>query len=178
MIILGIDPGIAIVGYGVVEFKNSHFVTLAHGSIQTPAHTEVEARLESIYNELHDLITMYHPSEMAIEELFFGANHTTMVPVAEARGVILLCARQHGLNIAEYTPGQVKQSVVGYGSADKKQVMKMVGLLLRLTETPKLDDTCDALAIAVCHANCTGSRVKNYFNQSTYNDIQALKKPH
>lgn len=164
MIILGIDPGIAIVGYGIIEYKNSRFVTLAHGSIQTPAHTDVEARLEMIYNELTDLIKIYHPEEMAIEELFFNTNHTTMVPVAEARGVILLCAKQNGLSVAEYTPLQVKQSVVGYGKAVKKQVMHMVSLLLRLEQTPKLDDTCDALAIAVCHANCTGSRVRDFHN--------------
>ena len=147
MIILGIDPGIAIVGYGVIEFKNSRFVTLAHGSIQTPAHTDVEARLEMIYDELDSIIKMYHPTEMAIEELFFNTNHTTMVPVAEARGVILLCAKQNGLRVAEYTPLQVKQSV------------------LKLETTPKLDDTCDALAIAICHANCSGSRVQGFYNQ-------------
>ena len=117
-----------------------------------------------IYNELTDLIKIYHPEEMAIEELFFNTNHTTMVPVAEARGVILLCAKQNGLSVAEYTPLQVKQSVVGYGKAVKKQVMHMVSLLLRLEQTPKLDDTCDALAIAVCHANCTGSRVRDFHN--------------
>lgn len=165
MIILGIDPGIAIVGYGVIEFKNSRFVTLAHGSIQTPAHTDVEARLEMIYDELDSIIKMYHPTEMAIEELFFNTNHTTMVPVAEARGVILLCAKRNGLRVAEYTPLQVKQSVVGYGRAVKKQVMHMVSLLLKLESTPKLDDTCDALAIAICHANCSGSRVQGFYNQ-------------
>ena len=164
MIIIGIDPGIAIVGYGVVEFKNSRFTTLAHGSIQTPAHTDVEARLEMIYDQMSDLIRMFHPDEMAIEELFFNTNHTTMVPVAEARGVILLCAKQNGLKVAEYTPLQVKQSVVGYGRAVKKQVMHMVSVILKLEVTPKLDDTCDALAIAVCHANCSGSKVGRFYN--------------
>lgn len=164
MIIIGIDPGIAIVGYGVVEFKNSRFTTLAHGSIQTPAHTDVEARLEMIYDQMSDLIRMFHPDEMAIEELFFNTNHTTMVPVAEARGVILLCAKQNGLKVAEYTPLQVKQSVVGYGRAVKKQVMHMVSVILKLEVTPKLDDTCDALAIAVCHANCSGSKVSRFYN--------------
>ena len=164
MIILGIDPGIAIVGYGIIEYKNSKFTTLAYGSVQTPAHTDVELRLEQIYDGMEELITTYHPTEMAIEELFFNTNQKTMVPVAEARGVILLAARRHRLNIAEYTPLQVKQSVVGYGRAVKKQVMHMVSLLLRLEEAPKLDDTCDALAIAVCHANCTGSAARNYYN--------------
>lgn len=164
MIIIGIDPGIAIVGYGIVEYKNSRFRTLAHGSIQTPAHTDVEIRLEMIYDQLSDLIRMFHPDEMAIEELFFNTNHTTMVPVAEARGVILLCAKQNGLKVSEYTPLQVKQSVVGYGRAVKRQVMHMISLILKLEETPKLDDTCDALAIAVCHANCSGSRVRSFYN--------------
>jgi crossover junction endodeoxyribonuclease RuvC len=164
MIIIGIDPGIAIVGYGVVEYKNSRFTTLAHGSIQTPANTAVENRLGQIYETLDEIIKMYNPTEMAIEELFFNTNQKTMVPVAEARGVILLCAMKNGLKIAEYTPLQVKQSVVGYGRAAKKQVMQMVSLLLRLENTPKLDDTCDALAIAICHANCTGSRVRDFYN--------------
>lgn len=164
MIIIGIDPGIAIVGYGVVEYKNSRFVTLAHGSIQTPAHTDVEIRLEQIYDALDGIIKMYNPTEMAIEELFFNTNQKTMVPVAEARGVMLLCAKQNRLKIAEYTPLQVKQSVVGYGRAVKQQVMHMVSLLLRLENVPKLDDTCDALAIAICHANCSGSKIQNYYN--------------
>jgi len=168
MIILGIDPGIAIVGYGIVEYKNSRFTTLAHGSIQTQAHTDTAQRLEKIYRELSDLIAMFHPDEMAIEELFFGHNHTTMVPVAEARGVIMLCAAQNGLRIGEYTPMQVKQSVVGYGGAVKKQVMQMVALLLRLENAPKLDDTCDALAIAICHANQSGSRMRGFYNQDFY----------
>ncbi len=168
MIIIGIDPGIAIVGYGIIEYSNSRFTTLAHGSIQTPAHTDTSARLLTIYNELDALIKMYHPETMAIEELFFGHNHTTMVPVAEARGVIMLCAEQNGLSIGEYTPSQVKQSVVGYGNAVKKQVMQMIALLLRLENAPKLDDTCDALAIAVCHAHQSGSRMRSFYNQDFY----------
>ncbi len=168
MIILGIDPGIAIVGYGIIEYKNSCFTTLAHGSIQTPAHTDVDSRLEMIYDKLSELISIYHPEEMAIEELFFNTNQKTMVPVAEARGVILLCARQNGLKISEYTPLQVKQSVVGYGRAVKKQVMSMVQLLLKLENAPKLDDTCDALAIAICHANTGNSKMRGYFNQDYY----------
>lgn len=165
MIIIGIDPGIAIVGYGLIEYKNSRFTTLAYGSIQTPAHTDVEVRLEMIYDKLDELIKIYSPEEMAIEELFFNTNQKTMVPVAEARGVIMLCARHNRLKVAEYTPLQVKQSVVGYGRAVKKQVMNMISMLLRLDVTPKLDDTCDALAIAVCHANCNGSLIHNYYNQ-------------
>lgn len=168
MIILGIDPGIAIVGYGVIEYKNSRFTTLAHGSIQTPAHTDVDARLEMIYDRLDELINIYHPEEMAIEELFFNTNQKTMVPVAEARGVILLCAKKHGINVSEYTPLQVKQSVVGYGRAVKKQVMHMVELLLKLENAPKLDDTCDALAIAICHANTGSSKMRGFYNLDYY----------
>ncbi len=168
MIIIGIDPGIAIVGYGIIEYKNSKFTTLAHGSIQTPAHTDTDLRLQMIYDELDTLIKMYHPDEMAIEELFFNTNQKTMVPVAEARGVILLCARQNGLKIGEYTPLQVKQSVVGFGRAQKKQVMHMVELLLKLENAPKLDDTCDALAIAICHANTGSSRMRGYYNLDYY----------
>ena len=165
MIILDIDPGIAIVGYGVVDYKASHFTTLAMGSITTPAKTWTPDRLLTVYDELDALIERYHPEDIAIEELFFNTNRTTAITVAEARGVILLCARQHGLNIYEYTPLQVKQSVVGYGRAEKKQVIEMVRLMLNLKTAPKLDDTADALAIAICHAHTGGSRLRQYYNQ-------------
>lgn len=164
MIILGIDPGLAIVGYGVIEYKSPVFSTLAHGGILTPAHTKVEDRLISIYNELDSLIKMYKPDAVAIEELFFNTNQKTVISVAEARGCILLACKMNGVPIFEYTPLQVKQSVVGYGRADKKQVIHMVKLLLKLEKAPKLDDTCDALAIAICHANCSNSRMRGYFN--------------
>ena len=161
---MGIDPGLAIVGYGILEYKNSHFTTIAHGAIQTPAHTKIEDRLAQIYVELNSLIEMYAPTEIAIEELFFNTNITTGIAVAQARGVILLCAKQHGLNIAEYTPLQVKQSVVGYGRAEKKQVIELVKMILNLKEAPKLDDTADALAIAICHAHTGGSKLSKYYN--------------
>ena len=164
MIILGIDPGLAIVGYGVIEYKSPTFSTLAHGAILTPAKTKVEDRLISIYNELDSLIKMYKPDAVAIEELFFNTNQKTVISVAEARGCILLVCKMNGVPIFEYTPLQVKQSVVGYGRADKKQVISMVKLLLKLEKAPKLDDTCDALAIAICHANCSNSRMRGYFN--------------
>ncbi|MGM9681777.1 MAG: crossover junction endodeoxyribonuclease RuvC [Eubacteriales bacterium] len=164
MIILGIDPGIAIVGYGVIEYKNSRFRTLAFGAIQTPAHTPVETRLNQIYEELSDLIALYKPDAMAVEELFFNTNATTGIMVAEARGVILLCAARAGVEIHEYTPLQVKQAVVGYGKATKAQVMLMVKTFLALKDAPKLDDTCDALAIAICHAHTGGSRLKEFYN--------------
>lgn len=164
MIILGIDPGIAIVGYGVIEYKNSRFRTIAFGAIQTPAHTPVEQRLKQIHTELSDLITLYKPDAMAIEELFFNSNATTGIMVAEARGVILLCGAEAGVEIYEYTPLQVKQAVVGYGKATKAQVILMVKTFLALQNPPKLDDTCDALAIAICHAHTGGSRLKEFYN--------------
>lgn len=166
MKILGIDPGLAIVGYGMIEYRSPKFCTLAHGAILTPAHTEVEDRLKQMYDRLAEIIRLYKPDAAAIEELFFNTNQKTLIPVAEARGVILLCCKQLGVEVFEYTPLQVKQSVVGYGRADKKQVIHMVKLLLNLENPPKLDDTCDALAIAICHANCSGSRIRSYFNQT------------
>ena len=156
MIILGIDPGLAIVGWGIVEYKASRFRTVAYGSVQTPAGMKTEERLKQIYEGVRALIEKYHPDAMAIEELFFYHNQTTAIPVAEARGVVLLAARQHGIAIAEYTPMQVKQAVVGYGLAEKKQVIAMVTSLLSLPAPPKPDDTADALAIAVCHAHTGG----------------------
>ncbi len=157
MIIIGIDPGLAIVGYGVVEYKSSHFTTLAMGAITTPAGMETAERLYNIYIDLDNIIKMYNPKDIAIEELFFNTNQKTAITVAEARGVILLCAKQHNVNIYEYTPLQVKQSVVGYGRAEKKQVIEMTKLILNLKTTPKLDDTADALAIAICHAHSAPS---------------------
>ncbi|MBQ4137197.1 MAG: crossover junction endodeoxyribonuclease RuvC [Clostridia bacterium] len=167
MIILGIDPGLAIVGYGVIEYNSPNFRTLAHGAILTPAHTNVEDRLLEIYDKLSELITIYKPDAVAVEELFFNTNQKTVITVAESRGCILLCCKKNNVPLFEYTPLQVKQSVVGYGRADKKQVIHMVKLLLKLESAPKLDDTCDALAIAICHANCSGSRIRNYFNRRT-----------
>ncbi len=164
MIILGIDPGLAIVGYGVIEYKSPHFKTLAHGAILTPAHTNVEDRLLEIYERLSELIRIYKPDAVAVEELFFNTNQKTVITVAEARGCILLCCKQNNVPLFEYTPLQVKQSVVGYGRADKKQVISMVKLLLKLEKAPKLDDTCDALAIAICHANCSNSKIQSFYN--------------
>ena len=165
MVILGIYPGLAIVGWGVVDYCGGRFKTLGYGSILTPAHTRTEERLARIYKELNALIDHFNPTEMAVEELFFNTNITTGIRVAEARGVVLLCGEQKGLHIAEYTPLQVKQAVVGYGRAEKKQVISMVTSLLGLKAPPKPDDTADALAIAVCHGHCGGSRLAKYFNQ-------------
>ena len=165
MVILGIDPGLAIVGWGVIEHNAGRFRTIAYGSIQTPAGMETPQRLLTIHQDLTDIIKTYKPEQMAVEELFFNTNITTGIRVAEARGVILLCGQQNGLRMAEYTPLQVKQSVVGFGRAEKKQVISMVTMLLNLPKPPKPDDTADALAIAICHAHSGCSRISSYYNQ-------------
>ena len=165
MIILGIDPGLAIVGWGVIEYKNARFRTLDYGSVMTPAGTRVEERLKLIYEGICSLIDTYHPDAIAVEELFFNTNITTGIRVAEARGVILLAAETRGVPIREYTPLQVKQAVTGYGRAEKKQVITMVTMLLNLKKPPKPDDTADALAIAICHAHSGGSRLADYYNK-------------
>ena len=165
MIILGIDPGIAIVGWGVLEYSASKFKVLGYGSIQTPATMSTEDRLCAVYGQLKEIIQKYKPEHMAIEELFWNTNQKTGIRVSEARGVILLCGRLLGLEIHEYTPLQVKQAVVGYGRAEKKQVISMVTLLLGLSKPPKPDDTADALAIAICHGHSGGSRLAAYYNK-------------
>ncbi|MCQ2435719.1 MAG: crossover junction endodeoxyribonuclease RuvC [Clostridia bacterium] len=165
MRILGIDPGLAIVGYGVVDFVGGKFRVIAMGSIETPAGIDTEDRLEMIYNDLTEIVREYRPDEMAVEELFFNTNQTTGIAVAEARGIVLLVGKQNGIKIAEYTPLQVKSAVVGYGRSEKKQVMELTRMLLGLDSKIKLDDTADALAIAVCHAHCGGSRIQDFYNQ-------------
>ena len=157
MIILGIDPGIAIVGWGVIEYKENRFRTVAYGAITTEAGVDVEVRLHNLYRELIEIIECYHPDEMAVEELFFNTNITTGIAVAEARGVILLAAVEHHVTVAEYTPLQVKQAVVGYGRAEKNQVIDMVKRILNLPAAPKPDDAADAVALAICHARSTTS---------------------
>ena len=164
MRILGIDPGLAIVGWGIVDYQNTRFHTVAYGSIQTLAHTRTEERLQSIFVGMQELIEKYKPEALAVEELFFNTNITTGIRVAEARGVILLAAEMANIPIFEYTPLQVKQAVVGYGRAEKRQVIAMVTRLLGLQKPPKPDDTADALAIAICHAHSGGSRLAAYFN--------------
>lgn len=164
MRILGIDPGFAIVGWGIVDFVGSRFKVIAYGSIQTPATMPIEQRLSAIYDELSSLIDKFSPEAMAVEELFFNTNITTGIKVAQARGVIILAAQKKGVPISEYTPLQVKQAVTGYGRAEKKQVITMVTMLLGLESPPKPDDTADALAIAVCHAHTGGSRLAKYYN--------------
>lgn len=165
MIILGIDPGFAIVGWGVLESANGRVRPIAFGAITTPAHTDIEARLLMIQNDLEEVINKYKPDEMAIEELFFNTNTTTAIAVAEARGVIICTAHRLGVKISEYTPLQVKQAVVGYGKAEKQQVIAMVTSILRLSKPPRPDDTADALAIAICHSQAGGSPLGRYFNK-------------
>ena len=161
MVILGIDPGLAIVGWGVLECIKGKFRVLGFGSIRTEAHTPVEERITQIYDSMNVIIEKYKPEVMAVEELFWNTNQKTGITVAEARGTILLAAHKKGLKIYEYTPLQVKQSVVGYGRAEKKQVMEITKNLLRLKSVPKPDDAADALALAICHAHSAGSRIFN-----------------
>lgn len=163
MRILGIDPGIAIVGWGVLDYAGFKFRPVAYDSITTKAGLPVEERLSQVYTQLSEIIEKYKPEAMAVEELFWNTNQKTGIVVAEARGVILLCARQHGVPIFEYTPLQVKQAVVGYGRAEKKQVITMVTTLLGLEKPPKPDDTADALALAMCHAHVGASVLSKYY---------------
>ena len=164
MLILGIDPGLAIVGWGLVEKRGAQVFPVAYGAIRTPAHTPVPSRLLQIAEDLETLIARYHPDALAVEELFFNTNVTTGIAVAEARGVILLQAEKHKIPVAEYTPMQVKQAVVGYGKAEKRQVIAMVTSLLKLPKPPTPDDTADAIAIAVCHAHSAQSGLSKYIH--------------
>ncbi|MBR4836541.1 MAG: crossover junction endodeoxyribonuclease RuvC [Clostridia bacterium] len=165
MRILGIDPGFATVGWAVLDSERGNIQPVAYGAITTPAHTNFESRLLMIKKDLETIIDRYSPTEMAIEELFFNTNITTGIAVAEARGVILCTTFEKGLKISEYTPLQVKQAVVGYGKAEKQQVIAMVTSILKLKKPPKPDDTADAVAIAICHSQCAGSAIGKYFNQ-------------
>lgn len=153
MIILGIDPGFAIVGYGILKYEGNKFTVLGFGAIKTSSDMALPNRLSVIYSELRLIIQKYNPCVLAIEELFFNNNAKTALTVGHGRGVIILAAANEGMPVFEYTPLQVKQAVTGYGRADKQQVQQMVKTLLSLREVPKPDDTADALAIAICHAH-------------------------
>lgn len=155
--ILGIDPGVAIVGFGIIESESNKQRLVRCGVITTPAHTALSYRLNSIYMDLCELISVFKPDAIAVEELFFNTNLTTGISVAQARGVILLACYQSGVPVFEYTPLQVKQAVVGYGRAEKNQVMDMVKRILHLADVPKPDDAADAVAIALCHARSSTS---------------------
>mgnify|MGYP003305994515 CR=1 FL=1 len=157
MIILGIDPGYAIVGYGVIDYRNNHFSVIDYGAILTDAGTPFNERLEKIYDDLSALLEKYKPEAMSVEKVFYNSNAKTVIDVSQARGVIMLAAQKSRVPVFEYTPLQVKQSVVGYGRAEKKQIQEMTKRILNLEKVPKPDDTADALAMAICHAHSSGS---------------------
>ena len=159
MRILGIDPGLATVGFSIVDTDKNSIKLVTCGVISTPAHTSLSSRLDRIYDDLTELIQSFSPDVMSVEELFFNTNITTGIAVAQARGVILLTAFRAGLEIYEYTPLQVKQSVVGYGRAEKNQVIDMVRRILNLPTAPKPDDAADAVALAICHARSSTSLI-------------------
>ena len=158
MRILGIDPGYAILGWGVIDVVGNRFSVVDYGSILTDTKMEMPARLQVLYNGLTDLIHKYKPDDASIEQLFFNSNAKTAILVGEARGVAVLACANGNLNIGEYTPLQIKQALVGYGRADKKQVQYMVKTMLNLKSVPKPDDTADALAAAICHAHSAGRK--------------------
>lgn len=153
MIILGVDPGTATTGYGIINKEGQKHTLIKYGCVLTPAKTPLPDRLDTIFDELSALIEEYKPDHVAVEELFFAANSKTAIAVGQARGVILLAGRKKGLPVHEYTPLEVKMALTGYGRADKNQIQQMVKTLLGLRDIPKPDDAADALAIAICHAN-------------------------
>ncbi len=152
MRIVGIDPGTGILGFGIIEASKGKAVLVDAGVIRTPVHEDDAVRLQTIYDELTDIITQANPVAMSVEKLFFARNVTTAITVAQARGVVLLCGKQAHLEIFEYTPLQIKMALTGYGRADKKQIQEMVRVVLQLKEAPKPDDCADALAAALTHA--------------------------
>lgn len=160
MLILGIDPGYAIVGYGVIESSCLKYRSLGYGAITTNAKDQFLDRLETIYDQMIKIIEYFKPDVLSIEKLYFQNNQKTAICVAQARGVILLAAKKCNIPVFEYTPLQIKSAVTGYGQAHKPQVMQMTKRLLKLEKMPKLDDTADALAIAICHANACGSNLR------------------
>ncbi len=157
MIVMGIDPGYAITGWGVVRYERNTFRPVAFGAVTTEAHTEFSDRLEQVYDGICRICEQYRPEAVAVEQLFFTNNQKTVINVAQARGVIMLAVKKSNIPYFEYTPLQVKQSVVGYGRAEKRQVMEMTRKMLCLEKVPKPDDTADALAVAICHAHSSGS---------------------
>ena len=168
MRILGIDPGYATIGYGITDYAAGRFSVVAYGAVTTAANEAFPKRLKSIYEDITFIIEKYKPQCLSIERLYFNTNTTTAIDVAQARGVIVLAAEQQGIEINEYTPLQVKQSVTGYGRAEKHQVMEMVKSLLGLKEVPKPDDTADALALAICHGHYSASS----YSRITKGDIK------
>ena len=167
MIILGLDPGYAILGYGVIDYTGNKFKVLEYGAIITDKKMEFPSRLEKIYNDLCVIINKYKPQAMSVEKLFFNTNTSTAMAVAQARGCCLLAAKKNNLTVAEYTPIQIKQAVTGYGRAVKSQVMEMTRTLLCLDKIPKPDDAADALAVAICHAHTSST-----LNGMLYNNFK------
>ena len=157
MTILGIDPGLATVGFGIIEKIGTKYRAIEYGAIITKPHQLLEKRINEIFEEVSALIERHRPDCVAVEELFFNSNVTTAIDVAQARGAVLLAAYRGGVDIYEYTPLEIKSSVVGYGRAEKQQVQYMVRLMLGLNGTPKPDDTADALAVALCHGTRSGA---------------------
>lgn len=151
MVVLGIDPGTAITGFGVVEWRDGGDFLLDYGVVRTPADLSMADRLLEIHNQVDWLIDTYRPGAMAIEELYFNRNAKTVISVSQARGVTLMTAARRRIQVYEYTPLQVKQAVVGYGKAVKRQVQAMVKAILRMPDVPRPDDAADALAVAICH---------------------------
>lgn len=173
MVVLGIDPGYAIVGYGGIYFDGIHFKALGYGAITTQAGMQFSKRLDSIYENMMKVLTKCRPDAMSIEQLYFQNNQKTAIQVAQARGVILLAAEKYGVPIFEYTPLQVKTAVTGYGQAKKPQVMEMTRRLLKLEKVPKPDDTADALAIAITHTQAAGTRLRRIMlNGNKDNSVQ------
>lgn len=165
MLILGIDPGYAIVGWGLVRYEKARYTPVRYGAITTEAGTDFSLRLQEIYRDMTELLQKCRPDALAVEKLYFKNNQKTAIDVAQARGVILLAAREQGVPLYEYTPLQVKSAVTGFGRAQKAQVMEMTRRLLGLREVPKPDDTADALALTICHAQMNGTSLKAYMNE-------------
>ena len=159
MTILGIDPGLATVGYGVIDYDGNKITLIDYGTLETPAGLSLAERLDMLYELMSELIDRFHPEDIAYEELFFAKNVKTGIAVAHARGVLVAAAYKKVKKLYEYTPLQVKQAVVGYGRAEKEQVQSMVKIMLGLKKIPKPDDAADALAMAICHCHCSGSLI-------------------
>lgn len=169
MRVIGIDPGTAIVGYGIIDYNSNKYSIIDYGVVLTSKDLSVEERLKIVYDEISNILKKYKPEFMAIEDLFYFKNNKTVISVAQARGVILLAGKQNNIHITSYTPLQVKIGITGYGKADKKQVQQMVQKFLGLSEIPKPDDAADALAICITHINSLGSNLN-------FKEINNLKK--
>lgn len=178
MRIIGIDPGYAILGYGVVEVKGNRFIPVEYGAVTTDKDMEMPDRLKHLYSELMEIIDRTRPDVCSIEELFFNTNTTTAILVGQARGVAILACANSGVPINEYTPVQIKQALTGYGRAEKQQVQMMVKAMLGLEEVPKPDDTADALAAAICHGHAAPGkeRMKKYEEALSQKNAQQIKK--